>query len=94
MLVCDQFERAGLGTARPRKPKPEPDRKIWGWSFSFTKRNWAPHNTKGFYFKVEYIIGAPPEYMPGTIHDVIVDNAMGYSAEIDKYARSVVYTGT
>ena len=64
------------------------------WIFSFTKRNWAPHNTKGFYFKVEYIIGAPPEYMPGTIHDVIVDNAMGYTAEIDKYARSVVYTGT
>jgi hypothetical protein len=39
------------------------------WIFSFSKRNWAPYNPKGFDFKVEYLITPPPEYMQRTLAD-------------------------
>jgi hypothetical protein len=63
------------------------------WVFRFTKRNWLPHNPKGFHFEVEYVIGNPPAYLPRSLADVNVMSSFSIDADIKQYARKVVYTG-
>jgi len=63
------------------------------WVFRFSKRNWLPHNAKGFHFEVEYVIGDRPEYMPRSLSDVNVMSSFSIDAEINQYARRFLYTG-